>query len=81
MADLGIVNSQIAVWNILYLVEVFAFPTNFKQVFSVNKEVTCLRIAHFMPLRQLIEKEGLTNSACVNFGCQGKHQPTDVGKS
>ena len=60
MSSLCVINSQIAIGNIFNLVECFTLSTNFKQISPINKEVTGFRIAHIMPLRQLIEEESLT---------------------
>ena len=50
MADLSIINSQIAIRDILYLVEGLSFTTNLKQKCPVHKEITRFWIANFMTL-------------------------------
>ena len=73
MANLRVVNRQIAVWYILYLVEVLPFSTNFKQMFSVNKKIARFWITHLMTLRQLITEESLAKSTRINFWGESKH--------
>ena len=51
MTNLSIVNSQIAIRDILYLVKGLAFSTNFKQMLPVNEEITSFWIANIMTLR------------------------------
>ena len=50
MANLSVVNSQITIRYILYLVEILSFSTNFKQMFSVHKEIARFWITHLMAL-------------------------------
>ena len=50
MTNFSIINSQIAIRDILYLVEVLAFATNLKQMCPVHKKITGLWIADLMTL-------------------------------
>ena len=73
MSHLSVVNSQIAVRNIPYLVEVLAFAADLKQKLPVDKEITGLWIAYIMPLRYLIAEKCLAKSSGVNPWGQRKH--------
>ena len=50
MTNLSIINSQIAIRDILYLVEGLAFATNLKQMCPIHKEITRFWIANLMTL-------------------------------
>ena len=50
MTNLSIINSQVAIGDILYLVEGLAFPTDLKQICPVHKEITRFWIANIMTL-------------------------------
>ena len=65
-AHLGFVDGQIAVGDVLDLVEAFLAPAHFKEVLPVNKEITLGWIGYLMRLAQLIEEEQLTQ--CANVG-------------
>ena len=50
MTNLSIINSQVAIWNIFYLVEGLAFTADLKQMCPIHKEITRFWIANLMTL-------------------------------
>ena len=73
-AHLGFVDGQIAVGDVLDLVEAFLAPAHFKEVLPVNKEISFWWIGHLVRLAQLVEEEQLTQRADVGLHREGIHE-------
>ena len=73
-AHLGFVDGQIAVGDVLDLVEAFLAPAHFKEVLPVNKEISFGWIGHLMRLAQLVQEEQLSHWANVGLHCESVHE-------
>ena len=73
-ANLNIVDSQIAVCYVLYLLKGLVSVSNFNGDGVINKEIACAGKGQGMSCFQLIDKERFPNGAYLGIGSHGIEQ-------